>query len=363
MGKPAARMGDPTAHGGVIMTGFPTVLIGGMPAARLTDMHTCPFVTPAVPPIPHVGGPISGPGVPTVLIGGMPAACLGDMAVCVGPPSTIIMGCPTVMIGPGGGGGGGGGAGSTGAGSATTSAKQALTDNVESETKEEHWIEFEFVDKAGKLISGLPYKLKDPDSKESKSMLKSHGKILRDAVSKGKGEVQLFHLSNAKWSKQKADVGEKVKLSAETEGFEDGTPATIEIYKRDLNGPDVVIVTVESKVKSNKVKAEWEYDYPEDVEEISGEESNAYSAPQFYFKVIVDQIKTVSDILEIIDYVEIILHDNDGNPVKNEEYILTFSNGEIRRGKLDASGYKKEERITSAHWSVVFPNLTDYIPD
>lgn len=28
-GKPAARLGDPTAHGGTIVMGFPTVLIGG----------------------------------------------------------------------------------------------------------------------------------------------------------------------------------------------------------------------------------------------------------------------------------------------------------------------------------------------
>ncbi len=28
-GKPAARMGDPTAHGGSIVTGLPTVNIGG----------------------------------------------------------------------------------------------------------------------------------------------------------------------------------------------------------------------------------------------------------------------------------------------------------------------------------------------
>jgi uncharacterized Zn-binding protein involved in type VI secretion len=28
-GQPAARMGDQTAHGGVIVAGLPTVLIGG----------------------------------------------------------------------------------------------------------------------------------------------------------------------------------------------------------------------------------------------------------------------------------------------------------------------------------------------
>lgn len=66
------------------------------PAARLTDMHVCPMVTGI---IPHVGGPILAPGKPTVLIGGLPAARLGDTAVCVGPPDSIIMGSPKVLIG------------------------------------------------------------------------------------------------------------------------------------------------------------------------------------------------------------------------------------------------------------------------
>ena len=59
----------------------------------------CPMVTPGLPPVPHVGGPITGPGCPTVLIGGMPAAVMGDMCVCVGPPDTIILGSTGVFIG------------------------------------------------------------------------------------------------------------------------------------------------------------------------------------------------------------------------------------------------------------------------
>ena len=66
------------------------------PAARLTDMHTCPMVTGIVP---HVGGPILPPCEPTVLIGMLPAARVGDMATCVGPPDSIAMGSPTVLIG------------------------------------------------------------------------------------------------------------------------------------------------------------------------------------------------------------------------------------------------------------------------
>jgi len=74
----------------------------GTPAARIGDMHICPMVTPAVPPIPHVGGPVLPPGGITVLIGGMPAARVGDMCVCVGPPDVIALGSFTTLIAHGG---------------------------------------------------------------------------------------------------------------------------------------------------------------------------------------------------------------------------------------------------------------------
>src|SRR5215469_10651263 len=68
----------------------------GQPAARLTDMHVCPMFTG---PVPHVGGPITGPGCPTVLIGGLPAARATDLATCVGPPDVIAKGSVIVLIG------------------------------------------------------------------------------------------------------------------------------------------------------------------------------------------------------------------------------------------------------------------------
>lgn len=66
-----------------------------MPAARITDMHVCPMFTG---PVPHVGGPILPPGGVTVLIGGLPAARMGDQCTCVGPPDVIVMGSMKVLI-------------------------------------------------------------------------------------------------------------------------------------------------------------------------------------------------------------------------------------------------------------------------
>jgi len=67
-----------------------------LPASRIGDTHVCPMVTVLVP---HVGGPVLPPGGMTVLIGGMPAARVGDMAVCVGPPDVIVLGSFATLIG------------------------------------------------------------------------------------------------------------------------------------------------------------------------------------------------------------------------------------------------------------------------
>jgi len=94
-GFPAARITDQTDHGGLIAVGYPTVLIGNLPAARIGDMHTCPLVTVVVP---HVGGPLV-MGSFTVLVGDMPQSRETDTLICVGPPDMVAMGCPTVMVG------------------------------------------------------------------------------------------------------------------------------------------------------------------------------------------------------------------------------------------------------------------------
>ncbi|HET8549433.1 MAG TPA: M91 family zinc metallopeptidase [Bryobacteraceae bacterium] len=68
----------------------------GFPAARQTDFHMCPMFDG---PKPHVGGPITAPCMPTVLIGGLPAARISDIAICAGPPDVITKGAATVLIG------------------------------------------------------------------------------------------------------------------------------------------------------------------------------------------------------------------------------------------------------------------------
>lgn len=59
------------------------------PAARFSDAHVCPAS----------GGPILPPCEPTVLIGGLPAARVGDLAMDATSPDAIVRGSSSVMIG------------------------------------------------------------------------------------------------------------------------------------------------------------------------------------------------------------------------------------------------------------------------
>jgi uncharacterized Zn-binding protein involved in type VI secretion len=92
-GRPAARLGDMTARGGVIATASEDVVIGGKPAARVADMHTCPMV--------DMGGPVLPAGSTTVRVNFRSAARLGDQCSCAGTGSLDVItgGEYTVLIG------------------------------------------------------------------------------------------------------------------------------------------------------------------------------------------------------------------------------------------------------------------------
>jgi uncharacterized Zn-binding protein involved in type VI secretion len=78
-GRPAARRTDLQSHGAVVGEGEPTVVIGGLAAARTFDRFKC---TDAIPQ-PHVGGEIV-QGSDDVIIGGQRAARQDDVTHCHG---------------------------------------------------------------------------------------------------------------------------------------------------------------------------------------------------------------------------------------------------------------------------------------
>lgn len=364
MGNPAARIGDLTAHGGVITLGEPTVLIGGMPAARVGDMHTCPMCDG---PKPHVGGPIT-MGCFVVLIGNRPAARVGDMVTCVGPPDTITMGCFTVLIGEGGGAGGGAGSGGSGSGQGAGQTAAAAETNVGSGAggssggsgeSEDHYLDVKFVDRGGHPITDVSYSVKKSGADVGGGALA--GDVKMNGVDPGTYDIELKAIKTAKWSVAKAAVGDTVKLTAESFGIAAGTDASFRIFQIGSRQGERLVETIsDCQVAGDKVEAQWKFDYSDDDKpEIGHENAKEYSYPRFYFSVTVAAVTARSDLLTLSDELQITLKDDKGNAIPDEQYVVQFTNGEMRQGKLDANGTATERNVPPAKCRVTFPNVTD----
>jgi uncharacterized Zn-binding protein involved in type VI secretion len=386
MGKPAARLGDMTAHGGSIVVGFPMVMIGGQPAARIGDMHVCPLPNPGLPPPPHVGGPVV-LGAPTVLVGGTPVARMGDMVTCAGPPDTVMGGCPTVLIGEAGSGAGagagaGGGSGddqegpgkdggrgkgalaralraqqaksaafkfetdTSSAGSAFGMKMSTMGGEPSEEPAAGHWVEFQFVDKAGLPVGGPHFEFEANDGAKERGVVQSDGLVRREGIPSGNCTVRLFSLSDAAWSKDEARTGDTVTLSAKVDGFADGVAAKITIKERDLSGADKAVETLDAKVKGGKVEIDWDYPSQDADEPSSGSSAPAgFSRPEYFFTVEVQDCTTTSGMLFFKDWLEIDLKDAQDQPMANQEYRLVLPSGEVRKGALDRNGHARIEDV------------------
>jgi len=130
-----------------------------------------------------------------------------------------------------------------------------------------------------------------------------------------------------------------------------------EVWERDNTGADAMITRIESQVQGSKVETEWQYQHPESSDDTPTEKWK-FSSPEYYFVVKVKNSQARSGMLELRDWVEITFKDGEDNPMYKEEFALYLSDGSIRKGKLDDSGYKKEDNITPKPSRVVFPNIS-----
>lgn len=352
MGKPAARMGDTTAHGGTLILGNPTVLIGKMPASALGDMQVCPMCTG---PVPHVGGPVT-LGSMGVLLGKKPAARVSDLSVCVGPPSMPAMGCMTVLIGEAGSGSQAGSAASAlAAAAAKTGNPQALDPfplGKPGPATENHRVECAVVDSAGKPLGGVRYKLTDPDGNAIVGATSAEGRIYHSGYAKAGGfKVEIQGISEAKWDKDLAKLGESVKLSAKADGYEEGAEAWFGVFEE--TGPNLynLAAMIKSKVSGKKLDASWKTG-ERDVGAVAAGQGPEAAAPPpkilgYFFMAYIGGDIGVAPTLPIQDTLEFEIKDQDGKALKDLEYEITLGDESVKKGKTDASGKVKLEAVPS----------------
>ncbi|MCX6827050.1 MAG: hypothetical protein NTV06_07290, partial [candidate division Zixibacteria bacterium] len=142
-------------------------------------------------------------------------------------------------------------------------------------------------------------------------------------------------------------------------GFDNGTEAEFHVFQKEDSSADKLYDTLKTSVNSDKIEYEWEFQYKDDENDpAAGKQTlDKYSLPQFYFIADVQGVRARSGMLPVSDELNIVLKDENGNPIPNEEYVVYLSNGEIRKGKLDKNGEAIEKNIPIKKCRVEFPNM------
>lgn len=350
-GKPAARLTDMTAHGGsVVGPGVPTVLIGKLPAATMGDQHLCPMVTPGVPPIPHVGGPIL-LGSTGVFIGKKPAARVGDMAMCVGPPSQVVLGCFTVMIGEAGSGSQAGSAGAAAAASTMAPTGVKKVEAIKIEPKETTPVEAyqilaQLKDKGGRPLSGVRYKVEDPDGKIIKGATSADGMVVHSGYTKkGSYKITVVAFGEVKWSKEPIEIGKPVQITASIDA-DDGTPGNFFVSLVSDKGHRTYVDQIAAKVSGKKLEGEWSLPIERWRALFEIDDKACFTGVEAI--AMVEESVALTKIAPLDLSYDITVKDHKGQAMANQEIEIAQPDGQIHKVKTDGAGKVKVKSGTGA---------------
>ena len=163
---------------------------------------------------------------------------------------------------------------------------------------------------------------------------------------------------SAQWSSDYARRDEIVKLGGFTNGFSDGTPATLEIYEQGPDGTNDFTKKLTSRVQNDQVYAEWLFEYPKDVnnlpDKVVGEE---YHHPEYLFDLKVGGESARSELIKFIDWIEVELITKEGKVIPSADYTAYFADGSEKKGQLDEAGKVKLEDIPPGKVHFEFPSI------
>ena len=151
------------------------------------------------------------------------------------------------------------------------------------------------------------------------------------------------------WNTLKADVGDKVRLCADVDGFADGDEAKFSVWEHDNDGEhDLIKEDITASVDKGFVYAEWEFEAVEDKddtpperdeqEQVEGDPATdqfkfADNLPEYFFKIEMEDVAAeCTDLLRYLGGPE--FKDEDGKPLTNVNVCAVFSDGAVKSCKV-----------------------------
>lgn len=173
-------------------------------------------------------------------------------------------------------------------------------------------------------------------------------------------------VTDMKWSVPEARRGDLVDLICKTKNVRSGTPVELTIWEFDSDGAHDRITDISTTADADEIQASWAFEYHEDTDEMPTKEDverygGTYNPPEYFFTAEIDGTvfgkQQESGILNFKDWLLIKLHDEFGKPWADEPYRITFADGSVREGRLDADGMAREEDLPPGQATVEYPEL------
>jgi hypothetical protein len=149
------------------------------------------------------------------------------------------------------------------------------------------------------------------------------------------------------WNTLKADVGDKVRLCADVDGFTDGAEAKFSVWEFDSDGEhDLIKEDITASVDKGFVYAEWEFEAVEDKDDEASEQEQeeqveaadsefefGVNLPEYFFKIEIDDVTAeCGDLLRYMGGPE--FTDEDGKPLNDVNVCAVFSDGQVKNCKI-----------------------------
>jgi hypothetical protein len=158
-------------------------------------------------------------------------------------------------------------------------------------SREQHWIEFRFIDSAGRPIVDVPYRIDLPDGSEQRGRLDSGGSARYEPQPDGTGTIRLAEIERASWGTREVEAHEEVELQVQTSGIDAGESVRFEVFRRYRERPGEEVAKLRAALdEAGRATASW---IP-DSEDAPGDE--------FVFKATVAGAWRTSEPLDVLHY-------------------------------------------------------------
>jgi hypothetical protein len=212
---------------------------------------------------------------------------------------------------------------------------------------------------SGKIL--IPEKVKPDEMVFFEADLQKHGLKTESNLIPVRPPIKV---SKIQWDRKEVKPNDVVTMTCEFQsGVEDDDDATVMVYEHNPNSCHIKIVSIPTKIKSDKIELQWEFDYQDDTAGIPTEDEmqhyqKSYANPQFYFIVVVDGVKIgenrESGLLTFKDDIELTLTEFDGTPVPDAKYKITLADGTTMDGKTSSEGTASVKKSVPGKFTVKY---------